>query len=101
VAPTVDALRSSTLDLVTTGLWQQFTGRAISYERETAVVRTLGADATWFIPTEPLTPANVRLIVAGWLSKNVLFYLGVLFGAVVLVAGTTYRLVRVRGARVS
>lgn len=101
VAPTVDALRSSTLDLVTTGVWQQFTGRAISYERETAVVRTLGADATWFIPTEPLTPSNVRLIVAGWLSKNVLFYLGVLFGAVVLVAGTTYRLVRVRGARVS
>jgi len=101
VAPTAEALRASTEDLVTSAAWQQLTGLAMAYDREAASMRTLEADVTWFIPTQPLMPANVRLIVAGWLSKNVLFYLAVLFAAVVVLAGMTYRLVRVSGARES
>jgi cellulose synthase operon protein B len=51
------------------------------------------------VPTQALTPGNLRLIIAGWLSQNIAIYLGALAALAVVLTGFTYRLVRISGVR--
>jgi hypothetical protein len=99
VAPTPELLQASISDLLNSGAWQQLAGGASGFDRSEAALRSQGATAQFFVPTQSLTPGNVRLILAGWMSHNVVVYLGVLAGVIVLLTGLTYSLVRSSGVR--
>jgi hypothetical protein len=99
VAPTPELLQAGMADFLSTGLWQQLSGNAAAYDRGEAVLRSRSAEAAWFVPTQTLTPGNLRLIIAGWLSQNIAIYLGALAALAVVLTGFTYRLVRISGVR--
>lgn len=101
VAPNSELLRASMTEVLNSGLWQQLTGRAAAYDRKEASISSGMADVTWFVPTQTLSPGNLRLIVAGWLSQNVLVYLSALILVVTVLTTFTYRLVKTSGVRES
>ncbi|MDQ4135955.1 MAG: cellulose biosynthesis cyclic di-GMP-binding regulatory protein BcsB, partial [Pseudomonadota bacterium] len=73
-APTDQALREGTRRITKPTLWSQVSGRLTALHFEPERLTSQPADAFEFVSTEPLTPRNLRLIAANWLSTNVLPY---------------------------
>jgi hypothetical protein len=73
-APTEQALREGTNRITKPTLWSQLAGRATALQLEPERITVQPADTFEFVTTEPLTPRNLRLIAANWLSTNVLPY---------------------------
>jgi hypothetical protein len=73
-APTEQALREGTYRITKPTLWSQVSGRITALQFEPERLTSQAADAFEFVTTEPLTPRNLRLIAANWLSTNVLPY---------------------------
>ncbi len=73
-APTEQALREGTNRITKPTLWSQIAGRATAFQLEPERVTVQPVDTFEFVTTEPLTPRNLRLIAANWLSTNVLPY---------------------------
>ncbi|WP_275785950.1 cellulose biosynthesis cyclic di-GMP-binding regulatory protein BcsB [Pararhizobium gei] len=85
-APSGKDLREGMQALSARDNWQQLAGQITTYERGTNTVETVPINAFSFVPTQPASLSNYRLIAANWLSSNILSYavllaaLGVLLG---------------------
>ena len=74
LAPTGDALRTSVQALTAPDVWEQIDGRAALFDPRAAKLGVVQPQSGYFIPTAALTPGNVRLIAAGWLSTEIEVY---------------------------
>ena len=74
-------------------------GRAAAFTPRSGAKSIAPAIQTYFIPTQSLTPANVRLIAAGFFSANLDYYvILILFSAIVL-GLATHAAVKAHGNR--
>ena len=89
VAPTGETLRRAMRDLTDLGLWDQLDGRVAVLDAHQAKIEIVQPRADYFIPTATLSPGNLRLIAAGWLSSEIdVFVLGFVLLALGLGAAT-------------
>jgi len=99
LAPDDEALLRGVKALVAPTAWNRVDGRVSALNPRSGAVVTAASSAPYFIATASLSPANLRLIAAGWLSSDPDIYAGVaLLGAMVLGA-VTYATVRRHGVR--
>jgi len=90
-APSSDRLREG-VDALSTGTnWALLDGRIVTYQGEDRY-STVAVNAFRFVPTQPLTLVNVRLIVANWLSDNIMSYSVLLAGVAVFLGFITVTL---------
>ncbi|CDZ30084.1 cellulose biosynthesis cyclic di-GMP-binding regulatory protein BcsB [Neorhizobium galegae] len=54
--------------------WDRLKGRIIVYEGEGKELRDVPVSWFRFMPTQPFSPGNARLIAANWLSDNIMSY---------------------------
>ena len=73
-ARTGNALADATAHLTHPLVWPQVSGRAAALDPSGARLDVLPARSFEFIQTQPLSPSNLRLIAANWMSTNVLPY---------------------------
>jgi cellulose synthase operon protein B len=88
-APTSRLLREGTDAITNSPEWFQLTGRLASYNAKTKILQTQPLATFSFVPTRPITLANLRLIAANWLSENILAFSLLLFTACVLLGLAT------------
>jgi cellulose synthase operon protein B len=86
-------------NLVAPTMWNRIEGRAIAFDPKKHSVVTASGNGGYFIETATLTPANFRLVAAGWLSSNVDVYVLVLTLAALALGVLTKATVRLYGAR--
>jgi hypothetical protein len=101
VAPTAEDLSRSVGDLLTGSLWQQFVGDAAVYTARDGAISTRVSGEILLVPTAALSLQNVRLIAAGWLSRNIPVYLAVLLGLFVVMTAFMQWVLRSSGVRES
>ena len=99
VAPTAEDLSRSVADLLTGSLWQQFVGDAAVYTTKDGTISTRVSGEILLVPTAALSLQNVRLIAAGWLSRNIPVYLAVLLGLFVVMTAFMQWVLRSSGVR--
>ncbi|MDX3929437.1 MAG: cellulose biosynthesis cyclic di-GMP-binding regulatory protein BcsB [Shinella sp.] len=73
-APTTTELQNGMTALSEAGSWQKLDGFLTVYHGATKVVETRPATRFSFVPTQPFSLSNYRLIAANWLSTNILSY---------------------------
>ncbi|MEZ2409084.1 cellulose biosynthesis cyclic di-GMP-binding regulatory protein BcsB [Bosea sp. RCC_152_1] len=89
VARREEALEASVERAVTPGNWAAMGGKITAFRgsQETHVV---SADTTRFVATRPFSPANMRLVLANWMSSNIgIFALTLLVACIGLGIGTS------------
>jgi hypothetical protein len=101
VAPTPEALSNSVTTLLSGSLWHRLVGAAAVYSATENSVSTRVSPDIVLVPTATLGPENIRLIAAGWLSRNTPVYLAVLIGVFLVMTALAYRLLRSSGVRES
>jgi hypothetical protein len=85
-APTGKDLHEGMVAMSAQGFWEQLGGRVTTYEQGTKTVQTVPVTTFSFLPTQPASFFNYRLIAANWLSTNILSY-AVLLVILVLILG--------------
>jgi hypothetical protein len=86
-------------NLVAPSNWNEVEGRAAAFTPRGGA-RSVGyAEHTYFIPTDSLTPGNLRLIAAGFLSANLDYYVLAVLAAAALLGLATYAAVKAHGNR--
>ena len=98
-APTGAALMAGVEALTTQQNWGELGGRVTTYEEGTESFKRIPAGAPTFVQTQPLSVGNLRLIVANWLSENVLSYAALLIAVSMLLGLTTTAITVVLGRR--
>jgi hypothetical protein len=99
VAANASELTRDMRGLVAPSNWNKIEGRVAGFDPKTGEVNLAPAVDPYFIQTERLTPGNLRLVAAGWMSSNIDCYvLAVALGAILL-GFLTAMTVRVYGAR--
>ncbi len=74
-APNSELLARTMRDFTAPSVWNQMDGAITTYDPKNNVVYAIQPEVDgYFIKTAPLNPANLRLVTAGWLSNNVVFY---------------------------
>jgi hypothetical protein len=101
VAPSAEHLSRSVVELLSGSLWQQFVGDAAVYTAKDSAISTRVSGEILLIPTESLSLQNVRLIAAGWLSRNIPVYLAVLLGLFIVMTAFMHWALRSSGVRES
>jgi len=86
-------------NLVAPTAWNRIEGRAIAFDPKKNGLAIATGNGGYFIETAALTPANFRLVAAGWLSSNVDVYVLVLTLAALTLGVLTKATVRLYGAR--
>ncbi|WP_230533050.1 cellulose biosynthesis cyclic di-GMP-binding regulatory protein BcsB [Microvirga roseola] len=99
LAPTADRLKSSLSDILASSHWQQFVGQAAVYKSQDAAVETQVSERILLVPTAPLDIQNVRLIIAGWLSRNSAVHITGLLGILLVLTFALHRVLRLSGVR--
>jgi cellulose synthase operon protein B len=99
LAPDDDALVRGVRSLVATNVWNRVEGRAAALDPKTGALKTSPTGSPYFIPTATLSPANFRLIAAGWLSNDADVYTGLALFAALALGAASYSTVRRYGAR--
>lgn len=99
-APNSRALVENVAQVVDPLTWQRLTGRSAAYDTVSMALVTTPMPAGGSIAPTEWSAANLRLVFAGWLSENPVF-----FGLVALLASlalgvTTHMVVRRAGVRV-
>ena len=90
LAPTSETLAASMHDLTGPWSWNQLDGRIAAMDVHSPRLAVVPAVTDYFIPTATLSPGNLRLIAAGWLSSSIEIYvLGFVLMAIALGAATT------------
>ncbi|WAJ28798.1 cellulose biosynthesis cyclic di-GMP-binding regulatory protein BcsB [Antarcticirhabdus aurantiaca] len=97
-APTEEALDAGTAALVREEAWTRLSGRVTTLDA-TGAVASVPVGAAEFLPTQPLSLANMRLILANWLSENVLSYATLLVVVALLLGLATTAFVQFLGRR--
>ena len=92
-APNARSLRYAVEDITAPERWSQIRGGTAAFQEVDNTVQAVGSEEAVYIATQPLSAANGRLIVAGWLSRNPLVYAAMLLLACLLVgAGSAFGL---------
>jgi len=99
VAPSPEELSRAVSEILSGSLWQQFVGDTAVYSARDGAVRTRVSQQILLIPTESLNLQNIRLIAAGWLSRNIAIYLGALLGIVFVMTVFMQWVLRSSGVR--
>ena len=74
-APNTDLLARTMRDFTAPSVWNQMDGAITTFDPKNNVVYAIQPEVDgYFIRTAPLDPSNLRLVTAGWLSNNVVFY---------------------------
>jgi hypothetical protein len=97
VAPTAEDLSRSVAELLSGSLWQQFVGNAAVYTAKDSSISSRVSGEILLVPTASLNLQNVRLIAAGWLSRNIPVYLAVLLGLFVVMTAFMQWILRASG----
>jgi cellulose synthase operon protein B len=97
LAPSAGQLASSVSEILSGPLWQQFVGKAAVYHDN--VIDTQTSEQILLVPTAPLDIRNVRLIAAGWLSRNIPIHLAALLGIFLVLTLVMHRALRASGVR--
>jgi cellulose synthase operon protein B len=92
-APSSSLLREGAKTLTAQRHWSSVAGHIVSYDGKTATLRTQEVTTFSFLPTQPLSIANLRLIAANWLSENIFAYSVLLLATCLLLGLATARLV--------
>jgi hypothetical protein len=98
-APTAKDLAQSMRAMTTQPIWSQVTGRIFAYEASGSEVHTIPVGQIAFIPTQPFSFENFRLIASNWLSANILSYAAFLFALCTLLGLITAALLATFGRR--
>ena len=85
-APTGKDLRDNMQALSGHANWEQACRRISTYEAGTKTVQTVPVNSFQFVPTQPGSFFNYRLIAANWLSTNILSY-AVLLAVLAVILG--------------
>ncbi|MEH3148513.1 MAG: cellulose biosynthesis cyclic di-GMP-binding regulatory protein BcsB [Methylobacterium frigidaeris] len=93
-APTAAMLRASVACLVDPGIWTRLDGRLATLDATNGVLSTVAAEHPRLAETQPPSLANIRLVVAGWLSLNPFIYVALSLAVALLLGVTTRRMVR-------
>ncbi|UDL93066.1 cellulose biosynthesis cyclic di-GMP-binding regulatory protein BcsB [Lichenihabitans sp. PAMC28606] len=73
-APSAELLSKGMRAVTGTSYWTQLEGRIASYDPQSPALAIVPAQQGYFIKTAPLSPGNLRLIAAGWLSSYLEYY---------------------------
>jgi len=99
VSANEDELTRDIRGLTAPSNWNSMEGRAAAFKPRAGAVNIEGAADNYFITTQQFSPANFRLIAAGWLSSNVDDYaLAFILGGLIMGGLTTWT-VKVFGGR--
>jgi hypothetical protein len=101
VAPSPEHLSHAVTEILSGSLWQQFVGDAAVYSAKDGSVSTRVSQQILLVPTETLSLQNVRLIAAGWLSRNIPVYLAALLGLFIVMTAFMQWALRSSGVRES
>ncbi|MEJ8571574.1 cellulose biosynthesis cyclic di-GMP-binding regulatory protein BcsB [Microbaculum marinum] len=93
-APDAEDLANVTAQLTAPTLWRQISGRAATFDTASQSLSTTPVSTFEFVVTSPLTPRNVRLIAANWLSENIATYALLIAFSCVLLGISTAMLLR-------
>jgi cellulose synthase operon protein B len=99
-APSSSLLREGAKALTAQRQWSSIAGHIVSYDGKTGTLRTQAVTTSSFLPTQPFSIANLRLIGANWLSENIFAYSVLLLAACLLLGLATARLVSRIGRQV-
>jgi hypothetical protein len=92
-APSSSLLREGAKTLTAQRQWSTVAGHIVSYDVKTGTLRAQDVTTFSFLPTQPFSIANLRLIAANWLSENILAYSLLLLATCLLLGLATARLV--------
>ncbi|MBP1859894.1 hypothetical protein J2Z75_003415 [Rhizobium herbae] len=98
-APTGRGLHEGMQALSAQSNWEQLAGRITTYQRGTKTVEAVPVNAFDFMPTQPASFSNYRLIAANWLSTNILSYAVLLAGLAIILGLATATLLGNLGRR--
>lgn len=73
-APTAKRLREDVAAIADITRWQQLAGRISTYEPATGSIDVVPVAGFDFVQTQPPSLTNYRLILANWLSSNIMVY---------------------------
>jgi cellulose synthase operon protein B len=99
-APSSSLLREGAKALTAQRQWSTIAGHLVSYDGKTGTLRAQEVTTVSFLPTQPLSIANLRLIAANWLSENIFAYSFLLLAACLLLGLATAKLVSRIGRQV-
>jgi hypothetical protein len=99
IGATQPALQRDMSNLVAPSNWNEIEGRSAAYSPRSGAHKLDDATRAWFIPTDSLTPANLRLIAAGYLTANLDVYAAIMMVAAVLLGLATRAAVKAHGAK--
>jgi len=98
-APDNAMLRNAAQTLTQQENWNRSEGRITAYNRVNADVETMPVHNLSFIPTQPFSISNWRLIATNWLSSNALSYVILIIAFFVALGLTTSALISRSGRR--
>ena len=98
-APTAELLQQSVACLVDPQVWNGLRGQIALMRNSALYTVATPRDQLVLQATQPLSFTNSRLVFAGWLSLNPLYFTGVGLGLACLLAISTWWLVRSLGRR--
>jgi hypothetical protein len=99
IGATQPALQRDMGNLVAPSNWNEIEGRSAAYSPRSGAHKLDDATRAWFIPTDSLTPANLRLIAAGYLTANLDVYAAIMLVAAMLLGLATRAAVKAHGAK--
>ncbi|RFB78773.1 cellulose biosynthesis cyclic di-GMP-binding regulatory protein BcsB [Methylovirgula sp. 4M-Z18] len=98
-APTNELVRLGAEAITSEGQWFRLNGQAAAFNPRTSDIQTVPITTFFFLPTQPLTLGNLRLIAANWLSENILAFSLLLLTACMLLGLATALLLARIGRR--
>ena len=99
-APTDDSLLDSVRAMTQQDRWSKLDGHISIYKGGTDEIQEVPVGEFTFVPTQPLSFSNMRLIIANWLSGNILSFSLLLIVFSTLLGIATSRLLSNLGRRV-
>ncbi|WP_440983830.1 cellulose biosynthesis cyclic di-GMP-binding regulatory protein BcsB [Shinella sumterensis] len=93
-APTGASLKAGMAAMAQDARWQQLDGYASLDDKASDSLDTRPVSQTRFVPTQPWSFSNMRLIAANWLSSNILSYALAFCGLSLLLGMATWGLLR-------
>ncbi|KTR07918.1 hypothetical protein NS365_02315, partial [Aureimonas ureilytica] len=98
-APSTAALRENIALVAREANWVQLVGRVSAFDPKESTTASQPVGAASFVPTQPFSFSNMRLILANWLSENVLAYASLIVVVALLLGIATTAFVQTLGHR--
>jgi Periplasmic protein TonB, links inner and outer membranes len=99
IAPDSTSLAEGMQALSSRQEWDKLAGRIIAYAGPDKEPETVAVSRFRFMPTQPMSFENIRLIAANWLSDNIMSYALLLGAGGILLGLATYGLLTLLGRR--